>query len=212
MYVSNTPSLLDYIGDPEKSKNTLSELASRPRGAEMASDIRSLTTLQSEEGIEKSIEKIAAGDTSVSLTGIGNFLEHMKQKVFTDLHDVAGRLDISGEVLLKRENGNWVASQEGQTEPSAALDRLQQYLDKSSVLNDRLSQINQLSEMYELGQAREYASTLKTQGAEDNHIVSYLADTRKRIFEEDKLTLSQQGVAAKSEGMSTRFYDALFSD
>ncbi|WP_414830532.1 hypothetical protein [Alteromonas sp. H39] len=209
MYVSNTPSLLDYIGDPEKAKNTLSELASRPKGTEMASDIRSLTALQSDEGIEQTIEKIAAGDTSVSLNRVGNLLEHIKAKVFTDLQDVAGRLDISGEISFSRENGNWTVSQEGQTESSAAIDRLQQYLDKASDLNNKLSQINQLSEMVELGQAREYASTLKSQGAEDSQIVTYLTDTRARIFAEDKLMLSQQDVVAKSEGVSTRFYNAI---
>ena len=209
MYVSNTPSLLDYIGDPEKSKNTLSELASRPRGAEMASDIRSLTVLQSDEGIEQTVEKIASGDTSVSLNRIGNLLEHIKGNVFTDLQDVAGRLGISGEISFSRENGNWTVNQDEQTEPSAGIDRLQQYLDKASGLNNKLSQIKQLSEMFELGQAREYANTLKAQGAEDSQIVTFLTDTRARIFAEDNLTLSQQGVVAKSEGVSTRLYNAI---
>ena len=207
MYVSNQTTLFDYINNPEAAKNTLDNLAHMPSKAQAAQDIRSLGEAHSDAGIQETLDKIDAGDTSVSLSTIGNMLEHYKSKVSADLQDIAGNLD--APLTLTKQNDRWMlALPEGQTD-AKALSRIQQYIDKDHRLTDTLSQINQLAEMHELGTARTYADTLKSSGVDDDDIVTFLSNTREQIFSEDSLQFVDGKLAANSENMAKSAYESL---
>ncbi|GGW83422.1 hypothetical protein [Alteromonas halophila] len=207
MIISNQTSLLDYLNNPESAQNTLSELANSPGKAQLAQETKALTEPASEAGIQDMLEKIEAGDSSVSLTTIGNMLEHYKSKVSADLQDIAANLN--APVAFERQDDRWVVTQpEGQREDKT-LSRMQQYLDKDTRLTQRLSQINQLAEMHELGQAREHANTLKAQGVEDDAIVDFLSNARQQIFAEDSLTFTGNTLTANAEQTAQTLFDAI---
>ena len=208
MQITQRQSLFDYLSSPDKGRSALSELASNTTRDTIQSDINTLSNPLGDDAISDLLDDVQSGDANVSLGTIGNLLEHTRTKLADDLQSVATNLGIESEVRIENNQGRWVVEQPDNDVSEKAFSRLQAYLDKSNISQNRLNQVSQLSEIYEQGAARALANDLKDANVNDDDIVDYLTETRQIIQANSGYSLSSKGLFTDADGVAKTEFDS----
>ena len=203
MQVHNkTLGLFDYIGN---SNNTNSgfEKAIAAQQSNIGNEIRDLQSDFSAAKVDDTLARIQNADTSLNLQTLDNMLNFTLLAVSRDLQKTAAGLGIAGQVDILQVDGQW---QVQGSKDERALHQLQNYLDRNKGLQTKLSTINQLSEMVELGKSQEYAKQLQEAGVSEPDVVNFLTQAREYLFGLDRFSLSSQNLSFASQGEAEQLF------
>lgn len=202
MDISNKPSsILDYIGNQQKSVDTLNALAQRQR-QNVSSGIGALDAGLGGARFDETLQALERGDINVDLGTVDNYFQFNRSRLSRELTELAGQFQSSLPVRISVEDQQLRVeddSPEGQ--------RLQQYLDRDTRLNELFRQTSRLSQFVEWGEARQQASRYQSDEVAQDSIVNFLQDARRVISENNSLSLSRTDITLASEGYSGRLID-----
>ena len=198
-------SLFDYIGNPNNT-NSGFEKAIAGQQSTIGSEIRDLQSDFSTAKVDDTLARLQNGDSSLSLQTLDNMLNFTMLSVSKDLQQTAADLGLVGDVDIQLVEGQWQV-QGNQDERS--VQQLQNYLDRNKGLQTKLSTINQLSEMVELGKSQQYAKQLQEADVSEPDIVNYLTQAREYLFSLDRFSLSAQNLSLASQGEAEQLFAQL---
>lgn len=205
MQIQTGSTLFDYLDDPGKASQTLQKLAENQHKP-VAQDLAGLQQDLDDNRLDYTLEKIESGESSISLQTLDNMIAFHSRPASEDLGEMAERLGIKGEVAISLVDGKWQVEGADAEGADPAVVRLQQYLDANQDLQKRLDQLNRLSEFYEWGKTREYATELKTAGMGESQLVDYLKASREHLLGLDSFSLSSDGLSLQSRGQAESLY------
>lgn len=207
MQIDQRLSLFDYLSSPDKGKSALSNIASNSTSSTIENDIQTLSSPLADNAVNELLDRIESGDTNISLSTIGNLLEHNRSLLTADLQDVATKLNLPEDIRIERSQNGWQIELSENEQTNDALGRLQAYVDKSQAVQTKLNQVSQLSEMFEQGLTRNFANDLKSASTADDDIVAFLSETRQIIQGNSGFNLSAKGLFSDADGVAKTEYD-----
>ncbi|MBC3765975.1 hypothetical protein [Neptunicella marina] len=206
--------LFDYLEDADKSNQTLQNLAQNQyQYQDLRKELNTLTDSLNLGQTDNPLKFLDNGFSNVSLKTVNNMIAYNMRPVAEDLQQMADRFGIKDPVNLQNVDGKWQVDGLMDEEQLAAatpeekatqeqLQNLQTYLDKNTALQDKLTQLDRMSEFYEFGQTQEYAKTLQANDVAEDGVVSYLTASRSLIQEAAGFSLSSKGLQLNSRGES----------
>lgn len=206
MQIQNGLSLFDYLDDPQKSQQSLQQIASNA-GQNIGAELTELG--QTGRGqMDEVLKKIESGESAVKLQTLDNMIAFNQRPVAAELQDLADRLNLPQPVSLQHQQGKWQVVGADAEPEDKSLQRLQQYLDANQPLQDKLSQLSRLSEMYELGKTREFAAELKAQEVPEQKVVDFLTHSRDHLKAASDISLYREELKIRSRGQAQSLYDS----
>lgn len=201
-YLSSSPSLFNYLGDTNNAQSALQDVVEKSKQANALSDafVNFKSELQGSQ-IDAFLEKMENGDATLNSTTLTNYLEFNRQKLASELNNLAAKFGITDDKSFTISKGKLVVETDGNT---LGLDRatlhLQQYLEKDANLTSLIEQTSRLSQFTEWGEATNFASSLKEENADEQTIQSFLKDARSSVMSDNTLIFNKSGFGFSSEG------------
>lgn len=201
-YLSSSPSLFNYLGDTNNAQSALQDVVEKSKQANALSDafVNFKSELQGNQ-IDAFLEKMENGDATLNSTTLTNYLEFNRQKLASELNNLAAKFGITDDKSFTISKGKLVVETDGNT---LGLDRatlhLQQYLEKDANLTSLIEQTSRLSQFTEWGEATNFASSLKEENADEQTIQSFLKDARSSVMSDNTLIFNKSGFGFSSEG------------
>lgn len=201
-YLSSSPSLFNYLGDTNNAQSALQDVVEKSKQANALSDafVNFKSELQGSQ-IDAFLEKMENGDATLNSTTLTNYLEFNRQKLASELNNLAAKFGITDDKSFTISKGKLVVETDGNT---LGLDRatlhLQQYLEKDANLTSLIEQTSRLSQFSEWGEATNFASSLKEENADEQTIQSFLKDARSSVMSDNTLIFNKSGFGFSSEG------------
>ena len=140
--LSSSLSLFNYLGDTANAQSALQDVVEKSKQANALGDAFSAFNgeLQGNQ-IDTYLEKIESGEASLNGNTIANYLDFNRQKLASELSDLAAKLGISDDTKLTVSKGELVIeSSQGEQEFDKTTLRLQQYLEKDTNLTSLIQQ------------------------------------------------------------------------
>ncbi|AXT39586.1 hypothetical protein D1814_13315 [Alteromonas sp. BL110] len=201
-YLSSSPSLFNYLGDTNNAQSALQDVVEKSKQANALSD--ALVNFKSElqgNQIDAFLEKMENGDATLNSTTLTNYLEFNRQKLASELNNLAAKFGITDNKNFTISKGKLVVETDDNT---VGLDRatlhLQQYLEKDANLTSLIEQTSRLSQFTEWSEATNFASSLKVENADEQTIQSFLKDARSSVMSDNTLIFNKSGFGFSSEG------------
>ena len=201
-YLSSSPSLFNYLGDTNNAQSGLQDVVEKSKQANALSDafVNFKSELQGNQ-IDVFLEKMENGDATLNSTTLTNYLEFNRQKLASELNNLAAKFGITDDKSFTISKGKLVVETDGNT---LGLDRatlhLQQYLEKDANLTSLIEQTSRLSQFTEWSEATNFASSLKVENADEQTIQSFLKDARSSAMSDNTLIFNKSGFGFSSEG------------
>lgn len=205
MQIQNGLSLFDYLDNPEKSKQSLQQIAEKS-SQNLGTELTELGQTGREQ-MDDVLKKMESGESAVKMQTLDNMIAFNLRPVAAELQDMAARLNLPQPVSLQHEQGKWQVEGADADSENKSLQRLQQYLDANQPLQDKLSQLSRLSEMYELGRTREFATELKSEGVSEQKVVDFLSSSRDHLKAASDISLYREELKLQSRGEAQSLYD-----
>ena len=209
-HLSSSPSLFNYLGDTANAQSALQDVVEKSKQANALGDAFSAFNgeLQGNQ-IDTYLEKIESGEASLNGNTIANYLDFNRQKLASELSDLAAKLGISDDTKLTVSKGELVIeSSQGEQELDKTTLRLQQYLEKDSNLTSLIQQTSRLSQFNEWGDATSFASTLQEKGTDEATIQSFLKEARTSVTSDNTLIFNKNGFGFSADGKTDALIDA----
>ncbi|ALS98322.1 hypothetical protein [Lacimicrobium alkaliphilum] len=206
MQIQNGLSLFDYLDDPQKSQQSLQQIASNA-GQNIGAELTELGQTGREQ-MDDVLKKIESGESAVKMQTLDNMIAFNLRPVAAELQDLADRLNLPQPVSLQQQQGKWQVEGADAEPENKSLQRMQQYLDANQPLQDKLSQLSRLSEMYELGKTREFATELKAQDVLEQKVVDFLTHSRDHLKAASDISLYREELKIQSRGQAQSLYDS----
>jgi len=205
-HLSSSPSLFNYLGDTANAQSALQDVVEKSKQANALGDAFSAFNgeLQGNQ-IDTYLEKIESGEASLNGNTIANYLDFNRQKLASELSDLAAKLGISDDTKLTVSKGELVIeSSQGEQELDKTTLRLQQYTNLTSLIQ----QTSRLSQFKEWGDATSFASTLQEKGTDEATIQSFLKEARTSVTSDNTLIFNKNGFGFSSDGKTDALIDA----
>lgn len=207
MQVQNSGlTLFDYIGNSSKADSALKQSITS-QSYNLAGEIRGVQSNLAAGNLDDALARLQAGENGLNMQTLDNMLSFNLRPVTEDLTQVAKDLGINFDVQIRQQDAKWQVISEQDPQPKS-LQQLQNYLDRNQGLQNKLNNINSLSEFYELGQTQEYAKVLQAADVHEDDVVTYLTQSREYLFGLDSFYISDKGLSVASRGGS----DGLFEE
>jgi hypothetical protein len=201
MQVQNSGStLFDYIGNRGKADSAL-EQSIASQGYNLAGEIRGVQSSLATGKVDDALARLQAGENGLNLQTLDNMLNFNLRPVAEDLTQTAQDLGLHLDVQIKQKDDKWQVVSAQDPQPKG-LQQLQSYLDRNQGLQNKLNNLNSLSEFYELGQSQEHAKALQAADVHEDDVVTYLTQSREYLFGLDSFYLSDKGLSIASRGES----------
>ena len=172
----------------------------------ISAELSSLQSSLQSGQIDDALKRLQSGEGGISLQTLDNMIAFNLRPIKKDLLDLAAQLGIEQSVELHLQQGKWQV-QNSDSVPSAAIEKLQHYLDHNKALSSKLHKLNSLSEFYELGNTQQYALQLKDSGVKEEELISFLSESRQTLFAMDSLQLSAKDLSLLSRGQSATLFE-----
>lgn len=190
---ASRPSLVDYMNDSAGNTNALQAVVEKAKKADELQG--SFNDFHAQLGTDKTaqlLESIEKGEAPLDGNAIANYLNFNRQKLATELSNLARSLGLDDNETINIESDN-LALQGINSE------KLERYLEKDTRLSSLISQTAKLSSFSEWSKATEYAKSLQENGDAENAIQQFLTDARKVVTSENLLSFNRDGFVFESD-------------
>ena len=219
-------SLFDYMDSPEKGDEALQRLVDGQNATisenNIGSNLKGLSDTLKLGEVANPLALMESDLSSISLQTINNMIGYNLRPVADDLQQMAARLGITEEITIELQDDKWQVKglNPEPTDPAEEVDenpttsqldknmqKLQDYLDRNQGLQNKLDQLNKLSEFYEFAQTQNNAAALKEADVGEESLVSFLSSSREYLYGLNSFSLSEDNFAITSRGAAELLYE-----
>lgn len=203
-HLSPSPSLFNYLGDTANAKNALQDIVEKSKQANALGDAFGAFNAELQDGqIDAYLKKIESGEATLNSKTVANYLDFNRQKLASELSNLADKLGNSDNTQIAIVNGELVIENSGRSQELDKTSlRLQRYLEKDSNLSALIQQTSRLSQFKEWSDATHYASSLKEEGVDEASIQSFLKEARLSVSTNNTLAFNKNGFGFSTDGQT----------